>query len=156
MLDRHQKRVPAESVTITIPPFVVSERSFFREDDVVVKVICKDPNFGFELAEDDCMRRVHIAKFAKDGKGTKGKKSCNTICLSERASRRKHCGAYITAINDEEVFTLEEAKTKFAELQDKKADTFTMILAREPSQVSKCCAGRVTNWKCPTSISTKT
>jgi len=78
------------------------------------------------------MKRVYILGFKKDGKGTKGCRSCNTMCSSERATRRKHRGTCIAAINDEEIVTLDQAKKKFAELRDKKVELFTMILAREP------------------------
>jgi len=54
------------------------------------------------------------------------------MCSSERATRRKYRGAYITAIDDEEIVTLEQAKEKFVELHAKKVESFTMILAREP------------------------
>jgi len=121
-----------ETPTITIPSFTTSEHAFFHEDDVTVKVVCESDLYGFELSEDNCMKRVYISGFKKDGKGTKGCKSCNTISSSERATRRKHRGACITAINDEEIVTLDQAKEKFAELCSKKVDLFTMILAREP------------------------
>jgi len=124
--------VPAETLTITIPPFTASKHSFFHEDDVTVKVVCKSNMYGFELSEDECMKRVYVSGFKKDGKGAKGHPSCNMICSTERATRRKHCGAYITAIDDEEIVTLDQAKEKFAELRGKKVDSFTMILAREP------------------------
>jgi len=62
-----------------------------------------------------------------------GYKSCNTISSSERATRRKYRGAYITAIDDEEIVTMDQAKEKFAELRSKKVDSFTMILAWEPN-----------------------
>jgi len=54
------------------------------------------------------------------------------MCSSERATRRKYRGAYITAIDDEEIVTLDQAKEKFAELCAKRAESFKMILAREP------------------------
>jgi len=124
--------VPAEKLTITIPPFTTSEHPFFHEDDVTVKVVCESDMYGFELSEDDCMKRVYISGLKKDGKGTKGCRSCNTMCSSERATRRKYRGSYITAIDDEEIVTLDQAKEKFAELRAKKVESFTMILAREP------------------------
>jgi len=99
---------------------------------VTVKVVCESDMYGFELSEDDCMKRVYISGLKKDGRGTKGRRSCNTMCSSERASRRKYRGAYIRAINDEEIMTLDQAKEKFAELRAKKVESFTMILAREP------------------------
>ena len=89
-------------------------------------------SYGFELREDDCMKRVYISGFKKDGKGVKGRRSCNTLCSSERATRRKYRGAYITAIDDEEIVTLDQVAEKFAELRNKKVESFTMILAREP------------------------
>jgi len=124
--------VPAEMLTITIPPFTTSEHPFFHEDYVTVKVVCKSDMCGFELSEDNCMKRVYISGLKKDGKGTKGRQSCNTMCSSERATKRKYRGAYITAIDDEEIVTLDQAKEKYAELRGKKVDLFTMILAREP------------------------
>jgi len=90
-------------MTITIPPFTTSEHPFFREDDVTVKVVCESDMYGFELQEDDCMKRVYISDFKKDGKGTKGCQSCNMICSTERATRRKYHGAHITATDDEEI-----------------------------------------------------
>jgi len=78
------------------------------------------------------MKRVCVSDFKKDGKGVKGRCSCNMICSTERATRRKYCGAYITAIDDEEILTLDQAKEKLEELRNKKVDSFTMILAREP------------------------
>jgi len=64
------------------------------------------------------------------------------MCSSERPTRRKYCGAYITAIDDEEIVTLDQAKEKFAELHSKKVESFTMILAREPKP-SKAMTRRV-------------
>jgi len=119
-------------LTITIPPFTTSKHPFFHEDNVMVKVICESDLYGFELSEDNCMKRVYILGFKKDGGGTKGRKSCNTISSSERAARRKYRGAYVMGIDDEEIVTLDQAKEKFAELRSKKVDLFTMILAREP------------------------
>jgi len=115
-MDRREERVLAETLTIRIPPFTTSEHPFFHEDNVTVKVVCKSDLYGFELSEDDCMKRVCISGFRKDGKGTNGRKSCNTISSSERATRRKCCGAYITAIDDEEIVTMDQAKEKFAKL----------------------------------------
>ena len=40
LMDRREERVPGESLTITIPPFSMSEHPFFHEDDVTVKVTC--------------------------------------------------------------------------------------------------------------------
>jgi len=99
---------------------------------VTVKVACDSDMCGFELSEDDCMKRVYISGLKKDGKGTKGRRSCNTMCSSERATTRKHRGACITAIDDEEIVPIDQAKQKFAELRAKKAESFTMILAWEP------------------------
>jgi len=124
--------VPVETLTITILPFTTSEHPFFHEDDVTVKVVCKSDMYGFELSEDDCMKCVYISGLKKDGRGTKGRQSCNAMCSSKRATRRKCCGAYITAIDDEEIVMLDQAKEKFAELCAKKVESFTMILAREP------------------------
>jgi len=132
LMDRHEERAPVEMLTITIPPFTASEHPFFHEDDVTVKVVCESDLCGFELSKDDYMKRVHISGFKKDGKGTKGYNSCETICSSERVTRRKCRGACIMAIDDEEIVTMDQAKEKFAELRGKKVDLFTMILAREP------------------------
>jgi len=131
-MDRRKERVPTETLTNMIPPFTASEHPFFHEDYVTVKVVCKSDMYGFELSKDDCMKWVYISHFKKDGKGTKGPKSCNTISSSERATRRKYRWAHITAIDDEEIITSDQAKEKFAELRGKKVDLFTMILAREP------------------------
>jgi len=134
LMDRREERVPAEKLTVAIPPFTASEHPFFHEDDVTAKVVCESDMHGFELTEDDCMKRICISGLKKDGKGTKGRRSCNTMCSSERVttSRRKCRGACITAIDDEEIVTLDQAKEKFAELCAKKVESFTMILAREP------------------------
>jgi len=132
LMDWREERAPEETLTITIPPFTTSEHTFFHEDDVMVKVVCESNMYGFELSEDDCMKRVYILGFKKDGRGTKGRRSCNAMCSSERATRRKCQGAYITAIDDEEIITLDQAKEKFAELRAKKVESFTMIPAREP------------------------
>jgi len=124
--------VPAEMLTITIPPFTTSKHPFFHKDDVTVKVVFQSDMYGFELSEDNCMKRVYVLGFKKDGKGTKGRRSCNTICSSERATKRKYPGACITAIDDEEIVMSDQAKEKLAELCSKKVDSFTMNLAREP------------------------
>jgi len=131
-MDRREERVPAETLTVTIPPFTASEHPFFHKDDVTVMVVCESDVHGFELSEDNCMKRVHVSGLKKDGKGTKGRRSCNAMCSSERATRRKHRGACITAIDDEEIVMLDQAKEKFAGLRAKKVESFTMILAREP------------------------
>jgi len=141
LMDRREERVPAEMLTVAIPPFTTSEHPFFHEDDVTVKVACDSDVYGFELSEDDCMKRVYISGLKKDGKGTKGRQSCNAMCSSERATRRKYRGAYITAIDDEEIVTLDQAKEKFAELRAKKVELFTMILAWEP-KLSKAMTKR--------------
>jgi len=71
--------VPAETMTIMILPFTTSEHPFFHEDDVTVKVVCESDMYGFELSKDNCMKQVHISGLKKDGRGTKGPRSCNTI-----------------------------------------------------------------------------
>jgi len=124
--------VPAEKLTIMIPPFTASKHPFFHKDDVTVKVVCESDMHGFELSEDDCMKRAYISGLKKDGKGTKGRRSCNAMCSSKRATRRKHRSTHITANDDEEIVKLDQAKEKFAELCSKKVESFTMILAREP------------------------
>ena len=58
LMDRREERVSAESLTIMIPPFSTLEHPFFHEDDVTVKVVCDSDSYGFELREDDCMKRV--------------------------------------------------------------------------------------------------
>jgi len=83
---------------------------------MTVNAVCESDLYGFELSEDKCMKRVYISGFKKDGKGTKGRRSCNTMCSSERATRRKHRGAHNSAIDDEEIVTLDQVKEKFAEL----------------------------------------
>ena len=60
--------MPAESSTIRILLFSTSEHPFFHEDDVTVKVVCDSDSHGFELCEDDRMKRVYTSGFNKDGK----------------------------------------------------------------------------------------
>jgi len=57
-----------------------------------------------------------VSGFKKDGKGTKGRRSCDMICSSEKATRRKYRRVYMTAIDDEKIVTLDQAKEKFEEL----------------------------------------
>jgi len=90
LMDRHEERAPAETLTVAIPPFTASEHPFFHEDDLTVKAACESDMHGFEFSEDDCMKRVCVSGLKKDGRGTKGRRSCNTMCSSERATRRKH------------------------------------------------------------------
>ena len=56
LLDRYNERMPAEKLTVTIPPFVTSDHPFFNEHDVKVKVVCNHPTYGFELKDDDCLK----------------------------------------------------------------------------------------------------
>jgi len=79
LMDRREERGPAESLTIMIPPFVMSEHPFFHKDNVTGKAVCESNVHGFELCKDDCMKHVCISGFKKDGKGTKGRQTCNTI-----------------------------------------------------------------------------
>jgi len=116
LMDWCKERVPAETLTITIPSFTTSEHPFLHKDDITVKVGCKSNMYGFELREDECMKWVYVSGFKKDGKGTKGRRSCNTICSSKRATRRKHRRVYITAIDDKEIVMLDQTKEKFEEL----------------------------------------
>jgi len=81
LMDRREERVPAETLTITIPPFTTSKHPFFHEDDVTVKAVCESDMCGFELSKDDCMKCVYISGLKKDGKGTKGRQSCNLGCI---------------------------------------------------------------------------
>jgi len=77
--------VPAETLTVAIPPFTTSEHPFFHEDDVTVKVVCESDMCGFELSEDDCTKRVYILGLKKDGRGAKGRQSCDTMqCVPAR------------------------------------------------------------------------
>jgi len=78
-MDRHEEQVPAETLTIRIPPFTTSEHPFFHEDDVTVKVVCESDLYGFELSEDNCMKRVYILGYKKDGKGIKGRKAVTLL-----------------------------------------------------------------------------
>ena len=132
LMDWREERVPAEMPTVAIPPFTASEHPFFHEDDVTVRVVCNSDMHGFELSEDDHMKSACVSGLKKDGRGTKGHRSCNAMCSSERATGRKHRGAHSMAIDGEEIVTLDQAKEKFAELCAKKVESFTMILAREP------------------------
>jgi len=118
------------------------QTSFFHKDNVSVNVECNSPRCGFELHEDDSMKRIHMSGFAKNGKGTKGWRSCNDICSRQRAARRKCHGVHMTTIGDEEIVTLDEANEKFAKLWSKKVDSFTMMLMGElmPSKSMTCGA----------------
>jgi len=51
LMDRREERVPAETLTVTIPPFTTSKHPFFHEDDVTVKVVCDSGMHGFELSD---------------------------------------------------------------------------------------------------------
>jgi len=135
ILDRQDSRVSPESITITLPPFATSEHPFFAEDDVEVQVVCKHPTYGFVLQEDDCMKRVYIHDFKLNEK--RKKYSCGTILSSDKATRSKYRGAFITAINDEEMVTQDQVESMFAELRSQKVDSFTMTLAREPKPDAK-------------------
>ena len=132
LLERHEERMPAERMSITIPPFSTSEHPFFNLHDVVVEAICDHPTYGFALKEDDCMNRVFISGFEKNGKNKNRHYSCNTIASTERAVRGKYNGAYITSIGDNAIVTIEQAKEKFEELRSKKVESFHMTLACEP------------------------
>ena len=130
ILDRHDSRVEPETITISLPTFSTSEHPFFDEDDVTIKVVCKHPTFGFVLEEDTCMQRAFIREFTADK--TRKKYSCGTILSSGKSSRNTYRGAFITAINDEEMVTKAQVEEKFAELRSKGVDSFTMTLAKEP------------------------
>jgi len=56
LMDQREVLAPAETLTITIPPFTASEHPFFHEDDVTVKVIRKFDLYGFELSEDNSIK----------------------------------------------------------------------------------------------------
>jgi len=46
---------------------------------VTVKVVCESDLYGFELSEDNCMKRVYILGYKKDGKGIKGRKAVTLL-----------------------------------------------------------------------------
>ena len=132
LLDRHEARAKPETVTVTIPPFQTSAHPFFTEHEVTVTVKCDHPTYGFVLKEDDCLMRVYVSAFTSNTKRPAQQYSCNTIGSTERATVRKFRGAYITAINDEAIATMEQAMAVFARLRSEKVDSFTMTLAQEP------------------------
>jgi len=70
-MDQCKEQVSAETLTVTILPFTTSEHPFFHKDDVTVKAVCESDMNGFEISEDECMKRVCMSGFKKDGKGSK-------------------------------------------------------------------------------------
>jgi len=59
-MDLREERVPAEMLTVAIPPFTASKHLFFHEDDVTVKVACDSDMHGFELSTANAWCLIHI------------------------------------------------------------------------------------------------
>jgi len=58
LMDRSEERVPAEMLTIAIPPFTTSEHTFFHKDNATVKVVCKSSTATmFDLTKDSTIFR---------------------------------------------------------------------------------------------------
>ena len=121
-------RVPAADNSDTPVDFNTSPHPFFSNKDVTVTVRCSDPTYGFVLGQDDLLLRAYI----KSIPNTK-RSSATSIASTPRAARGKYTGAYITAIEDTAIFTVDQALNAFQSLRDADTTQFTLTLALEPA-----------------------
>ena len=72
----------------------------------------KSDTFGFKLADDELYKRVYVKDIDKNSCASK-------IFSTAKATNNKLKGAYITHINGDRVFNVEQATEKLLELYDK-------------------------------------
>jgi hypothetical protein len=120
--------IPSETTELTCPLFDFSSDRFHDiAHDEIAKIICVDPTFGFDLGTDVTSNRVYISAI-------RDRTSASTLCSSPRAARRKYIGAFVTAINDEPVFTSTDIRRAFQQLRaiSPTPSSFTITLAPKP------------------------
>ncbi len=99
---------------------------FLNESDVIVPVSCSLPLFGLHLVTDELSSHVYITEISDRSSALK-------IRSSPRATRSRFLGAYITAINEQPVFTKSDATRLLRKLRTTTdLRRFQLTLAAEP------------------------
>jgi hypothetical protein len=111
---------------LSVSAFVFRDSPFSSDTDDTVRVICTHPTFGFQLAEDTETGRVYAQDLIDHS-------SALTLRSSPNATRRKYRGAFITAIAETPIFSMEDANAAFLALRNSPdLRKFVITLAPEP------------------------
>ena len=89
-----------------------------------MKKSCTDSTFGIEVASDDLSKRVHIRTVVPN-------KNASKLFSSLRATRNKIQGAYIVKIDDNRIFSQQDAIAALRQLYDNGRDEFSITFAPE-------------------------
>jgi hypothetical protein len=117
--------LPATSVEVTADDLHFVDCPFEDVTDKKLTITCKHPLFGLTLATDELSQRVYISDIAQ-------RSSASLLCSSLKATKRKHLGAFIIAINDEPVFHRAEAIQRLELLRtDDTIKTIQLTLASD-------------------------
>jgi hypothetical protein len=122
--------LPADPSDLTPASLTFVHSPFLNESDEVVPVTCDDPLFGLTLTTDQLTSRVYISEIAD-------KSSALGIRSSATATRRRFVGAFITAIDEQPVFTKQDATRFLRKLRLATPRRFGITLAAEPLPTKK-------------------
>jgi hypothetical protein len=118
--------LPTDALELTAPSdFDFSTKPFSTENDHTLKIICADETYGFRFERDQFTNRAYITDILPNS-------TAATLASSFRTIQRKYVGAFITAINDTPVFTVDDASHELTQLRPTQISKFTVTIAPEP------------------------
>jgi hypothetical protein len=128
----HQHDTPSVDTTDVTPiSLTFVDTPFLNESDETVPVSCTLPFFGLQLETDQLTSRVYISEICDHSSALK-------IRSSPRATRHRFIGAFITAIDEEPVFTKTDATRLLRKLRSRDdLPRFQITLAAEPLPTKK-------------------
>jgi hypothetical protein len=128
---QNDQPIPADSSDLTATSLTFVDTPFLNESDEIVPVSCTLPLFGFHLVTDQLTSRVYISEISDRSSALK-------IRSSPRATRSRFTGAYITAIDEQPVFTKFDATRLLRKLRNTPdLRHFHLTLAAEPLPTKK-------------------
>jgi hypothetical protein len=123
--------LPADLTELTATSLTFSDSPFINETDEIIPISCNHPLFGLLLTSDALSSRVYISEISD-------RSSALRIRSTPTATRRRFTGAFITAIDDQPVFTKNDALTILRRLRTSTAlKKFSITLAAEPLPTKK-------------------
>lgn len=112
-------------VDTQVGPIEFYPNGFFTSHDNQVKNICTDKYFGFRFKMDSVALRPYISALLVHS-------SAAGLCSSHRATSRKYLGAFVIAIHDIPVYSIQDIHTEFKKLREAGTKIFSITLAPEP------------------------
>lgn len=106
--------IPADELELDGSPFDADPSPFFRTIDKTVTVSCQRNTFGFSLQTDDLSGRVFVSDIKQNS-------SASRLFSSHKSTNNKLRGAYIVSIDDDPVFSQDDALRIFMRLREQHA-----------------------------------